>query len=130
LLKSIVLGASAMATFATGVAQAASSHAQQMLSLTPETRIEQRCNARAMGIVSREHKDFRADEFVAYAFADTVLKGDTIKAPGGALRSRGNWYRVSYSCQTSPDGLEIKAFSYLLGPVVARADWAAHFLVP
>lgn len=101
-----------------------------MLKLSPETRIEQRCDARAMGSVGREHKGFRPDEFVAYAFAETVLRGDSIHAPGGAIRSGGKWYRLSYTCETSPDGLDIKSFAYLLGAEVPRKEWDEHFLVP
>jgi hypothetical protein len=109
---------------------ARTSRSEQMLKLTPETRLEQRCNSRAMGAVSREHKGFKPDEFVAYAFAETAIRGSQIKAPGGALRSGGNWYKVSYTCETSPDGMEVRSFSYQLGELVPRKDWDEHFLVP
>jgi uncharacterized protein DUF930 len=121
------------------VAAPAASHArtsarttstEEMLKLAPETRLEQRCNARAMGAVSREHHGMRPDEFVAYAFAEPQIKGDVVKAPGAALRSRGEWYHVSYACQTSEDGLQIQSFDYTLGTIVPKKDWAEHYLVP
>jgi hypothetical protein len=105
-------------------------HDREMLTLAPEERIEQRCNARAMGVVGREHKGFRPDEMVAYAFADPVVGPDAIEAPGAALRSGGNWYRLSYHCTTSADGLQVLSFEYRLGDVVPRAEWADHMLVP
>jgi hypothetical protein len=111
-------------------AQARRSSSEEMMMLTPETRLEQRCNARAMGEIERQHKGFKPDEFVAYAFGDTAIRGDKINAPGGAIRSHGNWYRVSYACQTSPDGLQVKSFTYQLGAIVPRQDWDKHFLVP
>lgn len=111
-------------------AVAKSSRSDQMLKLDPATRVEQRCDARAMGIVGREHKGYRPDEFVAYAFADPVMRGTHIKAPGGAIRSGGKWYKLSYVCETSSDGLEIKSFSYQLGAEVPRSEWDAHYLVP
>jgi hypothetical protein len=101
-----------------------------MLSLSPETRIEQRCDARAMGAVSREHRGFKPDEFVAYAFADPVTRGHMIAADGAALRSHGVWYHAAYRCETSDDGLEIKSFSYTLGAPVPRQEWDKHYLVP
>lgn len=101
-----------------------------MLKLSPETRLEQRCDARAMGAVGREHKGYRPEEFVAYAFADPVVHGNSIKAPGGAIRSSGRWYRLSYACETSPDGLVVKSFTYQLGAEVPRSEWDAHYLVP
>lgn len=101
-----------------------------ILQLDPATRIEQRCNARAMGEISREHHDLRPDELVAYAFADTHLEGDHITAPGAAVRSAGRWYHLSYQCRTSADGMDIETFSYTLGDEVPREQWTDHFLVP
>ena len=95
-----------------------------------ETRVEQRCDAKAMGAVGREHKGFKPDEFVAYAFGDTDMRGTRIKAPGGAIRSGGKWYRLSYVCETSADGLEVKSFAYQLGSEVPRHEWDDHYLVP
>ncbi|MET0527044.1 MAG: DUF930 domain-containing protein [Microvirga sp.] len=111
-------------------ASAASSRTEQMMKLSPETRVEQRCDAKAMGSVGREHKGFKPDEFVAYAFGDPDMRGTHIKAPGGAIRSGGKWYRLSYVCETSADGLEVKSFAYQLGNEVPRHEWDEHFLVP
>ncbi|MFG1423273.1 DUF930 domain-containing protein [Roseixanthobacter liquoris] len=111
-------------TFASGA------HDKEMLSLAPGTRMEQRCNARAMGEVGRGHKDLHPDELVAYAFADTVTSDTAVKAPGAAVRSGGKWYRLSYSCRTSPDGMTVLSFEYSLGDVVPKSDWSAHYLVP
>ena len=105
-------------------------HDREMLELAPATRLEQRCNARAMGIVEREHKGFHPDEFVAYAFADPVISGERIAVTGGALRSRGVWYRLSYDCTTTADGLRVQAFAYTLGTPIPREEWADHYLVP
>jgi len=101
----------------------------QMLSLDPSFRIEQRCNARGMGVVGREHRPLHPDELVAYAFHDTSLKGDTIKAPGAAIRSGDTWYHLSYVCQTSDDGLQIKSFQYALGDPIPKSEWSKHYLV-
>ncbi|MGY8681525.1 DUF930 domain-containing protein [Bradyrhizobium sp. UFLA05-153] len=112
------------------IANAAKSTEEQMLTLSPETRLEQRCDARAMGAIGREHQGFRPDEFVAYAFADPVIRGHAIAAGGAALRSRGVWYHVAYRCETSDDGLTIRSFSYTLGTPVPRPEWDQHYLVP
>jgi hypothetical protein len=115
----------------TGIAQAATpKRDEMMLHLDPATRIEQRCNARAMGMIEREHHGMRPDELVAYAFADTTVGGDSVVAPGAAVRSAGHWYRLSYRCHASADGMDIKDLSYALGAEVPRADWSAHDLVP
>jgi hypothetical protein len=129
-MKFIVYAATAVALLAAGDSRAASSRIQQMMKLSPETRVEQRCDARAMGAVQREHKGFKPDEFVAYAFTDPVLRGSKISAPGGAVRSNGKWYRLAYTCETNAEGLEVIAFAYQLGAEVPRSEWDAHFLVP
>lgn len=102
----------------------------QLMKLDPQARYEQRCNSRAAGAVSREHKGFNPDEVVAYAFADSKLQGTVVTAPDGALRSRGKWYHVSYVCKVSADGLNVEQFSYKLGEEVPRAEWDKHYLVP
>lgn len=129
-MKSMMFVSGFVAAFAAVPALGAASRSEQMLKLSPETRVEQRCDARAMGSVGREHKGFRPDEFVAYAFADPVLRGARISAPGGAIRSGGKWYRLSYTCETSADGLDVKSFAYQLGAEVPRNEWESHFLVP
>lgn len=102
----------------------------QLMKLDPQTRFEQRCNGRVAGLSTREHKGFNTDEVVAYAFADSTLKGTVVTAPGAALRSRGRWYHVSYTCKVSPDGLNVESFEYKLGDEVPREQWAEHYLVP
>jgi hypothetical protein len=102
----------------------------QLMRLSPEARLEQRCNGRATGLLAREHKLKAPDEVLAYAFADTSAKGAYLDAPGAAIRDRGEWYRLSYKCQATPDGLNIVTFEYKLGAKVPRTDWAKHNLSP
>jgi hypothetical protein len=103
---------------------------RELMELTPEARAEERCDARANGIVGREHKGFAPDKTVAYAFSDVSVKGTTVVARGAAIRSRGAWYRLSYSCRTTADGLGIEAFDYTLGAKIPKSDWDAHQLYP
>ncbi|MFG1352195.1 DUF930 domain-containing protein [Xanthobacter autotrophicus] len=115
---------------ATGTAEDAPKRDAAMLHVDLPTRIEQRCNARAMGIVGREHAGMQPEETVAYAFADPKLGTASITAPGAAIRSHGHWYHLSYTCHTSADGMDVQSFSYTLGDEVPRDDWSAHSLVP
>jgi hypothetical protein len=112
------------------VAQARKSNEEQMLKLDPATRLEQRCDARGMGLVGREHPAMRPDELVAYAFGDPHVSGNLIEAPGAAIRVNGAWFHLSYVCETTDDRLNIKSFRYTLGNQVPREQWDAHYLVP
>lgn len=101
-----------------------------MMHVARATRLEQRCNQKAMSTIQQENKGMRPDELVAYAFGDTRLKDDTIHAPGAAVRSRGHWYHLSYTCTTTDDGLDVRKLDYKLGSEVPKSDWSAHYLVP
>jgi len=103
--------------------------AEQMMLLDPSERIEQRCNARAMGEVQRNVKGMKPDELVAYAYRDPVIKGWKIKAPGAAIRSGNTWYHLSYECETEHDGLDVKSFTYKLGAAIPTSEWGGHYLV-
>ncbi|MEP9349405.1 DUF930 domain-containing protein [Xanthobacter sp. KR7-225] len=110
-------------------AGAATRRDDMMLHVDLATRIEQRCNARAMGVVGREQEGMRPEEVVAYAFAEPKLGTGSISAPGAAIRSRGHWYHLAYRCRTSADGMEVEDFSYQLGAEVPRPQWDEHSLV-
>ncbi|HEY7383598.1 MAG TPA: DUF930 domain-containing protein [Beijerinckiaceae bacterium] len=100
---------------------------QQMLKLDLGTRVEQQCDARAGGVVSREHKGLRVDQVIAYAFSDPVIRGTEVTAPGAIVRSKGKWYRLSYRCRTTADGTGIEFFEHSLGPEVP--GWTIDRLV-
>ncbi|CAK7255283.1 MULTISPECIES: DUF930 domain-containing protein [Shinella] len=100
----------------------------QLQKLTPEERLEQRCDIEAMDQISDAKGGFRPDKVIAYAFGDPKLDGTTIKTKGAVFRSGGEWYRLSYKCEASADRLEVNAFKYRIGDVVPHEDWAAHYL--
>ena len=101
--------------------QSQSRQDQGLLKLDLNTRIEQRCNDRAGSDVSRENKALQVDRVIAYAFAETQVNGTEVIAPGAIARSRGKWYRLSFRCKTTEDGLGIVSFDHELGPEVP--DW-------
>jgi hypothetical protein len=91
---------------------------EQMLMLDFSTRVEQRCDARAGGEVSRAHKGFNVDKVIAYAFSDPEVHGTQVIAPGAIVRSKGKWYRLSFRCRTTADGTEVEFFEHSLGAEV------------
>lgn len=133
-MKFVILAMAVLAT-ASGLAPATAAGSRkqitdrEMLSLDPLTRIEQRCNARAMGEVGREHAGMKPDELVAYAYDDPKIEGTTISATGAAVRSKGTWYHLSYVCTLTPNGLDVVSFRHSLGAAVPRSDWDDHYLV-
>ena len=100
----------------------------QLEKLTPEERLEQRCDMEAMDRISGGKDGFRPDKVIAYAFGDPKLEGTTFKTKGAVFRSKGEWFRLSYKCEASDDRLEVTAFKYKVGDIVPHEEWAAHYL--
>ena len=57
----------------------------QLQKLTPEERLEQRCDIEAMDQISKAKGGFRPDKVIAYAFGDPKLNGTTFKTKGGRV---------------------------------------------
>ncbi|RUW82412.1 DUF930 domain-containing protein, partial [Mesorhizobium sp. M8A.F.Ca.ET.023.01.1.1] len=74
-----------------------------LMKLDPQTRLEQRCDAEVLDRITHDDRKFKADRVVAYAFATPEMSADAIRSPGAAFRSRGQWYRLKFKCQTGPD---------------------------
>lgn len=101
--------------------------ARQLDALAPDERREQRCDIEAMDQI-RKVGDFRPDKVIAYTFSDPVESGNSIRAPGAVFRSRGDWYRLKYKCETGEKGLKIMSFDYKIGSKVPRAEWEKYYL--
>ena len=46
---------------------------------------------------------------------------------GGAFRSRGKWYALTYSCTATPDHMAV-AFHYTIGAEIPETKWAGYGL--
>lgn len=101
---------------------------RQLQALDPEERLEQRCDIEAMKRIREEQDGFRPDKVIAYTFSDPVIVDNSIEAPGAVVRSRGEWYRLEFRCETGPRKLSVKSFDYSMGPLVPREDWQRYYL--
>lgn len=100
----------------------------QLQKLDPETRLEQRCDMESLERIGKGDNGFKPDKVIAYTFADPVHGENSIEAPGAVFRSKGEWYRLSYSCETGPKHLDVKAFDYQIGEQIPRDEWAEYYL--
>lgn len=101
----------------------------ELKKLDPQTRLEQRCDIEAMEAIAKVGR-FAPDKAIAYTFAEPIIAGNTITAPGASFRSRNHWYHLKFTCTTSNDKLNIIDFKYTIGSMIARADWQRYYLVP
>ena len=99
-----------------------------LLKLDPQTRLEQRCDAEVLDRISQDNRNYKADRVVAYAFATPEMGPDSIRSPGAAFRSKGEWYRLKFKCQTAPDHMEVTKFRYKIGDQIPKDDWTKYNL--
>ena len=95
--------------------------------LAPSARLEQICDYTAMKKIRATHH-FRPDRAVGYAISPAKVQGNTLVADGAAFRSRGKWYRLSYTCTTTPDRMKVLSFEFKIGGAIPRDKWAGYGL--
>ena len=127
-MKQIVLVAGIAAAFAMP-AEAASKRVERKLEiLDPATRLEQICAMETMARVHKDHNPYRPDRAIIYALSAPAIKDDTMTGDGGAFRSRGKWYRYSFTCKATPDHMAVSSFSYKIGGPIPEDQWERYGL--
>lgn len=96
--------------------------------LMPADRMAQLCDATAMARIRKDLAKFRPDRAVANATVDVVIAGNSLEAKGGAFRSRGKWYSLSYTCVTNDEHLKVLSFEYKVGDEIPEEKWAGYGL--
>lgn len=96
--------------------------------LMPTDRMAQLCDATAMARIRKDLAKFRPDRAVANATVDVVIAGNSLEAKGGAFRSRGKWYSLSYTCLTNDEHLKVLSFEYKVGDEIPEEKWAGYGL--
>ena len=127
MLKSIVvlLGVACVATSAFAVDPAIK---KQLQKLDPSERMEQSCDTEAMKQIADKKDGFKPDKVIAYTFSDPDMGENSIKAPGAVFRSKGDWYHLTYDCETGPHHIHVRSLSIEIGSKVPREDWGPHYL--
>ncbi|MFA6267239.1 MAG: DUF930 domain-containing protein [Pseudolabrys sp.] len=113
---------------ASTVASAETKFERTLKLLMPADRMAQLCDYTVMTHIRNDQRQFRPDRAVANATVDINIKGDTLEAKGGAFRSRGKWYAMSYTCKTNAEHLSVLSFTYKVGAEIPQKKWAAFGL--
>ena len=117
--KAIVV---ALAFFAAPHATAAGIESS-LAKLEPEERSHQACILKGLRDVAREPKLRRADRMKTSIFTPAVLKGNVLTAQGGAVRAKGQWYRLAFACTLTQDYMKATTFTFELGAEIPKGDW-------
>ena len=113
------------------VAQAASADerfARSLQMLAPAERLEPLCGYTAMTRIRQDNKSIRPDRTVANAMTEPRVLNDSIEVKGGAFRSRGKWFALTYNCTATPDRMAVVSFGYTIGPEIPETKWAGFGL--
>jgi hypothetical protein len=104
-------------------------HMDRVLKLLePVDRLEQICDYTAMVHIRKDARRFHPDRAVASAISAPKITTNSIEAKGGAFRSRGHWYEMSYSCTATPDHLKVLSFRLAIGQEIPETKWADYGL--
>jgi hypothetical protein len=118
----------AIAAAALTTAQAAglSANLERVLKLLePVDRLEQVCDYTAMVQIRKAGRRFHPDRAVASATQKPKIGPNSIDATGGAFRSKGHWYAMSYNCVSTPDHMKVTSFHLKIGQEIPETEWAA-----
>jgi hypothetical protein len=121
----------AIGTLVVSAAHAAGpdAHFQKVLKLLePIDRLEQLCDYTAMVTIRKDERRFHPDRAVASATTPPKIAAHSIEAKGGAFRSRGRWYAMSYSCSATPDHMKVTSFRLSVGAEIPESKWASYGL--
>jgi len=115
----------AAATLTAAQAAGLSASLQRVLKLLePVDRLEQICDYTAMVQIRKDGRHFHPDRAVASAMKKPKIGPNTIDAKGGAFRSKGHWYAMSYSCVATPDHMQVTSFRLKIGREIPEGEWA------
>jgi hypothetical protein len=112
----------------TTVASAIDAKVERMLKqLDPDARFEQICDLEAMQRIGKD-KAYKPERSIVGALADLKVSDTTMTGTGGAFKSKGQWYRFSFTCKTSPDHMQVLSFSYQIGDPIPPEQWEKNGL--
>lgn len=114
-------------SFASGTQTDAQFYAS-LQRLDPSTRLDEICDYEAMIRIDRDPNPFHPDRAKAEVISTPSRTSRSIVTNGGAFRSGGRWYSLSYTCKTSPDQMKVLSFSYQIGKPIPAAEWPKYGL--
>ena len=94
---------------------------EALKEMVPSEQLIQRCELETIDRLN-------ADRVVAYTFGPMTYDDHHLEAPGAAYRQHGKWYRLSYSCTTSEDRMDVVKYSFKKGDRIPKEKWDQYNL--
>ena len=90
--------------------------------LTPQQRIKQLCMVEAIAQVRKQRP--AVDILIPYGSSGGNFSDYGLDGRGGAFRDGINWYNIDIRCKVDADRTKVAAFSFAVGSMVPRSEWA------
>ena len=87
-----------------------------------DTRLEQVCDLEAMNRIASATQ-FRPDRAKSNITVAPVHNGDRMTATGGAFRSKGRWYALTFQCLGNGDHTKVLSLTFRVGAEIPRRRW-------
>lgn len=100
----------------------------EIAGLMSDERLIQVCNIEAMEQLKRWRPGFEADHVVPYAEAEPVLTATTLDAKGAAVHAGDAWYKLRFTCRSTPDLETVVSFQFALGASIPADEWERYSL--
>jgi hypothetical protein len=102
---------------------------QSARKLSARDRIMQLCTIEALEQVRRQRPGSFPDLLVPFGHSGGRISDYGLNASGGAFRSRGDWYNISFRCTVDNSRSRVVSFSFSVGDQVPRSDWNGRGLL-
>jgi hypothetical protein len=94
-----------------------------MQKLDPEERAHQACSMKGVDTLRRDKRLPGADRIKTRVTGTAVLDGSVVTGKGGAVRAKGRWYALKFTCTVTADRMKAVSFTYELGQEIPEAKW-------
>jgi len=127
ILALIVLGLSDAGAFARDTRVDAGFY-DSLKRLDPATRLDEICDYEAMVRIDGDPSPYHPDRAKAEVLSTPQRTANSLITSGGAFRSDGRWYALSYTCKTTADHLKVTYFAYHIGKLIPASEWSKYGL--
>src|SRR6266850_2847828 len=110
------------------VAGQAGSMEDALKKLDPVERAHQACVIKGVDTLRREKRLPGADRMKTGVAGAAIFDGSVVTAKGGAVRAKGRWYSLKFTCSVTSDRMKAVSFTYELGQEIPEAKWEAYGL--
>src|SRR5204863_10015756 len=100
---------------------------RMLMQHDPDARFDQLCDLEAAKRIGKE-KIYRPERAIVSALDEPKIAATTMTGKGGAFKSKGQWYQFSFTCQTSPDHMQVQSFTYQIGEPIPQEQWEKNGL--